>query len=402
LSAFRCPLEFALLKKLGAAAIFLFLACGKRGDPHPPIPIIPQATSDLVVAQRGTKVILSWSYPSLTTAGKKLTAIRRVIVYRYVEELPVTQPPRDPRNLLPGDIDPTVPPPVALFAKVPALGPAQFTKLRQRLDSIEGANLPAATVGARLLYEDDPPFHTSDGRPVCLDYAVATETSTAQGQVSNLVTIVPLDGPVPPSALAATPEPEGVVLAWQAPTTTVTGVEKPYIIGYNVFRVAQGQTSNELATPVNAAPVGQTTYTDVPPYGTFEYRVTAVSAAGPPRIESDPSAPVTATFKDLMPPPTPTGLTALVETNGVRLVWDAVEAPDLAGYKVYRTEGSGVPLTFTKPHILFTPQPILGTNFRDTTVELGIAYFYEVTAVDKSGNESAPAKTDWILVPKTP
>jgi fibronectin type 3 domain-containing protein len=257
-------------------------------------------------------------------------------------------------------------------------------------------------VGARLLYEDDPPFHTSDGRPVRLDYAVTTETSTAQGQFSNLVTIVPLDVPVPPSALTATPKAEGVILAWQAPTTTVTGVEKPYIIGYNLFRVAQGQTSDELATPVNAAPVGQTTYTDVPPYGTFEYRVTAVSAAGPPRIESDPSAPVTATFKDLMPPPTPTGLTALVETNGVRLVWDAVEAPDLAGYKVYRTEGSGVPLTFTKPHILFTPQPILGTNFRDTTVELGIAYFYEVTAVDKSGNESAPAKTDWILVPKTP
>ena len=86
----------------------------------------------------------------------------------------------------------------------------------------------------------------------------------------------------------------------------------------------------------------------------------------------------------------------------MRLVWDPVEAPDLAGYKVYRTEGSGVPLTFTKPHILFTPQPILSTNFRDTTVELGIAYFYEVTSLDKSGNESAPAKTDWILVPKTP
>src|SRR5207245_7900713 len=140
----------------------------------------------------------------------KLTTIRRVVVYRYVEELQVTQPPRDSRTLLPGDIDPTVPLPMALFAKVPPLGPSQFAKLRQRLDSIEGANLPAATVGARLLYEDEPPIHTSDGRPVRLDYAVSTETSSAKGASSNLATIVPLNVPVPPGNLVATPKPAGV------------------------------------------------------------------------------------------------------------------------------------------------------------------------------------------------
>src|SRR5713101_5812861 len=110
------------------------VACGKRGDPHPPVPVIPKATSDLVVAQRGAKVILSWSLPSLTTAGQKLGAIRRIVLYRYVEELPVAQPPRDPKTLLPGDIDPTVPTAISLFAKVPPIGPQQFTRLRQRLD----------------------------------------------------------------------------------------------------------------------------------------------------------------------------------------------------------------------------------------------------------------------------
>src|SRR5438105_3022203 len=91
------------------ALLVLLAACGKRGDPHPPVPVIPKATSDLVVAQRGAKLILAWSYPALTTAGKKLDTVHRVLVYRYVEPLPVPQGGRDPNALRPGDIDTTVP-----------------------------------------------------------------------------------------------------------------------------------------------------------------------------------------------------------------------------------------------------------------------------------------------------
>src|SRR5262249_39433002 len=86
------PLESAPLKRFLILFVLALVACGKRGDPHPPIPIIPKATTDLVVAQRGSKVLLSWSYPALTTAGKNLTNIRRVTVYRTIEPLPVVQP----------------------------------------------------------------------------------------------------------------------------------------------------------------------------------------------------------------------------------------------------------------------------------------------------------------------
>src|SRR5205085_1042320 len=155
------PLESAPLKRLFVLFVLALAACGKRGDPHPPVPIIPKATTDLVVAQRGPKVLLSWSYPSMTTAGKTMTGIRRVVVWRATEELPVSQPPRDP-----SDVDAMHPTSIHLFAKIPTLAPAQFLKLRNRIDSIEGANLPAATTGARLTYEDTPPFHTTDGRPI--------------------------------------------------------------------------------------------------------------------------------------------------------------------------------------------------------------------------------------------
>lgn len=338
----------------------------------------------------------------MTTAGKSLPAVRRVVVYRYVEDLPVTQPGRDPNSLLPGDTDPTVPRAISAFSKIPPLGPAQFLKLRTRLDSIEGANLPASSSGARLVYEDAPQFHAADGRPVRLAYVVVTETESATSDLSNMATIVPIDVPVPPGELSAVPGADGVVLTWKAPEKAITAAEKPFIAGYNVYRWSEGQTPDELASPINTSPISRTTFTDSPPYGSFHYRVTAVSATVPARIESDPSSAVTAAFKDLTPPPAPTSAAGLIETKAVRLLWDSVSAPDLVGYKVYRSEGSGQPLRVTTPRILLTPQAIAAPNYRDTIVDPGISYFYEITAVDKSGNESKAAKTDWVLVPKTP
>ena len=377
------------MRKIAVLLLFALVACGKRGDPHPPIPVIPKATTDLLVAQRGPKVLLSWGYPSLTTAGKSMTGIKRVAVWRSLEESPAAQSAGNPS-------------PIQLFAKVPALIPVKFLKVRTRVDSIEGAKLPAATAGARLTYEDTPPLHTADGRPVRLTYAVVTEGQSANSDLSNLVSIVPMDVPAPPSALTAAARREGVVLTWTAPDATISGAKNPVIAGYNVYRFPHGQPADEFATPANTTPLSATTFTDNPPYGEHDYFVTALAAPGPPRIESEPSPVAGANFKDLVAPPPPTGLTALVETGAVRLVWDPVDAPDLAGYKVYRTEGTGIEQLRPVGTIPLTPQLLTATNYRDTGVNPGISYYYEVVSVDKTGNESTKVKTDWVLVPKTP
>lgn len=389
------------LKKFLALSFAVLAACGKRGDPHPPVPIIPQVTSDLVVSQRGPNVVLAWSYPSLTTAGKKLDSVKRVVVYRYTEELPATQPPRDVKTIMPGDIDTTKPQAIALFSKVPGLTPAQFSRLKERIDSIESANLPAATDGAKLIYTDTPPFHTKDGRPVRLDYAIVTEGGTAQSSVGNVAAIVPVDVPLPPANVAAAPKAEGVVLTWKAPEKAETADTKPFIAGYNVYRLPKGTALTELTLPVNAAPIGVTTYTDVPPYGDFDYRVTAVASTAP-RIESNPSPVLTAAFKDLTPPPTPASITALVETKQVRLVWEPVDAPDLAGYVVYRTEGIGHGEPKEAGTFAEFVLPAGTTTVTDKDPDPGIEYKYSVSAKDKSGNESKRVSTGWVLVPKAP
>ncbi len=371
--------------------ILLCLACGKRGDPKPPVPVIPQPTSDLAVTQRAEHVILSWSYPSLTTAGRSLTEIKRITVLRYVEELPVSAV-TEIAPLQPAD--PGVPAPVARFAKIPTLPKEQFEKLATRVDSIEKANLASASTGARLLYTDVPPLRAQDGRPVRVTYAVVTESASARSEASNLAVIVPLAVANAPASLVATPKPEGVVLTWQEPKTAVGNAGTPIISGYHVYRTAPGETLDELAKPINTAPVKTTTYIDAPPYGDHEYRVTAVADEGPPLMQSDLSAPAKATFRDLVAPPTPASVTALLETKLVRLLWDPVEAPDLAGYLVYRIE--------REHRLKLSTGPLKDTNFTDISIDIGIAYSYEVTSIDTNGNESAPVKSETIIVPKTP
>ena len=187
------------------------------------------------------------------------------------------------------------------------------------------------------------------------------------------------------------------MLTWLAPAHAATDPKaKPVIAGYNIYRVPKGESLGQFPVPVNAALVKKTEYTDVPAYGTFDYRVTAVASEGSPRIESDPpSAPATATFKDLVPPPPPVSVTALVEIKVVRLVWDPVDVADLAGYNVYRTEAAG--------KVKFTSgPPIKQTHFGDESLQPGTEYYYSVSAVDKSGNESAETKSQTVMVPRTP
>ena len=339
----------------------------------------------------------------MTTAGKSLTDIRRISVFRYVEDLPVSPGGRDPKTLQPGEVDPTEPQPIALFSRVPTLPQAQFVKLSIKLDSMEKANLGSATAGAHLLYTDSPPLRSSDGRPVRLTYAVVTEGTTARSAPSNLATIVPLPVAVPPAGLKAEAKPEGVIVSWSEPKQSVGNQGPPVISGYNIFRNAPGEEPGDLATPVNTAPIKGTMYTDVPSYGEHDYRVSAVATTGPPLLQSDLSAPVRVNFRDLLPPPAPAKITALVEPNLVRLIWDPVTAPDLAGYRLFRGEaiGFGATLKDLGSYDLLN-RTVTETTYADKTMELGISYRYAVTSIDKNGNQSPQVWTDWVVVPKTP
>jgi len=109
---------------------------------------------------------------------------------------------------------------------------------------------------------------------------------------------------------------------------------------------------------------------------------------GPGGAQSQPSAVATATPEDATPPAQPRGLVAVLAGPTVRLAWQAVPDPDVAGYLVYRSTTAG------RGHAPLTPTPQVGTTYVDPDVRPGQTYFYVVTAVDraKRRNESVPSQ----------
>lgn len=111
------------------------------------------------------------------------------------------------------------------------------------------------------------------------------------------------------------------------------------------------------------------------------YRVQAVPLRG--AIRSSFEALVMA--HDAEPPATPEGLRGQIDSNGVvRLDWTANTEPDLAGYRVFRSDFR------TSELAGITPDPLSVTTFVDTVdLRSGNEWvYYQLQAVDRRGNGS--------------
>ena len=109
----------------------------------------------------------------------------------------------------------------------------------------------------------------------------------------------------------------------------------------------------------------------------YTYEVQALVGIGDKRVaESDLSAPGAKTPEDIFPPAVPTALRADRSGNAVSLVWEPDSDADLAGYRIYRSEGNG---PWQKLADVSTVP-----SYSDTTVEHGKTYHYAVSAFDNS------------------
>lgn len=311
-------------------------------------------------------------------------------VFRLREELPASLAGKDPAVVAAGDYDPTIAPEITLFSRVPAITPQQFERIRERRQDLGPSELEALTQGSQIVVEIPAEFRSEDGRPLRFTYAVVGETESGRSETSNMVSIVPVEPPLPPQELTATATREAVELRWTAPVKGAAGGDLPTIIGYHVYRHDAANPAS-ARTPITPTPLKETRYRDTPPYGGQVYAVTAIASVGPPRIESALSEPVTAEFRDLAPPPVPQGVVALPEDVVIQLVWESVDSPELEGYNVYRVSGMD--------RVKITSAPINVTVIRDDKVERGVTYTYEVTSVDRQGNESDAGRSREVIIP---
>lgn len=111
--------------------------------------------------------------------------------------------------------------------------------------------------------------------------------------------------------------------------------------------------------------------------------VDAVAHVGNPTVSSADCTTISLVPRDVFPPAVPTGLRAIRLPVGVQLLWDPVADADLEGYRIYRRDPGGEKVIAAE---------MAPTNqFIDRNAPSDRLVYYEVTAVDRDGNESAPS-----------
>jgi hypothetical protein len=375
-----------------ALLLLIVPGCGKKGPPQPPPRLIPAQTGDLTVRQTGDRLVLDLTYPAVTTSGLPLSGLEAL-------EVLTLRPPASRAASAPANVDPRMFASTAIVAArlegAQLLAATRGPRLVVALDAEPGSPLgppaggdPATTAAAApaaapavaepgVAAPTPTPTATPPGPPPLL---IAIRTFGPRGNespLSNVVAITPRAAPRPPDTLVATAAAGGVELAWTASAGAPAA-------GFDVLRRPSAEDSFE--TRVAELGPDQLQHVDATAElgNHYEYTVRAVAARGP-LIESADGPVAEIEYRDTFAPPSPSGLVALAEEGRIRLLWERVEAPDLAGYRLYRQAGPGAPIELERA-------PGASTDHSDDQVRGGVTYTYRVTAVDHDGNESPPSE----------
>ena len=336
-----------------AGAIVLALAalsaCGRKTEPLTPDSPRPAAVTDVKVAVRDAVAYLSWPVPAKNVEGK-------------------------------------------------ALSPADITAFRvYRAEARRDSKRPLYRQVAEIVMADPAPATVRNGIVSWSDsglqygkvYVYRVRAYSARGGVSaysDEVRAAPLLSLAAPKNVAAAGGDSVVSLTWDGVTTKSDGTLHQGFVGYLVYRGTE--TGRHDDAPLNKEPAAASAYRDSTAANgsTYYYRVRAVDSPVRPWQESLDSAVVAASPRDMTPPDAPVNITVVPGVGRVFLTWTENKERDLAGYHVYRsTKGGGEPERLTE-------KPLNRTTFSDETVKQGATYYYTVTAVDKSGNESGRSK----------
>jgi len=368
-------------------ALLIFTgACGKKGDPQAPLPRGPNAVSDLSAEQEGDDAVLTFTFPDRLLTGAPLTDLQAIEVYRVLHPSPsLTGPVRAGSSqggqtgtgvvALPGALE-------RRAATNARLAEEAFYQAAEKIATLALSEIAERTRGASVVYRDPlSPLLAQENEPQPLAYAViSVRRGGSRSPLSNIVILEPDVAPEAPVLLPALAAEGRVCIEWLPAQKDVLG--RPVEVGgYEVYRRILPE--EEYERPLNAKPVVALSYVDAgAPYGVpLVYTVRAVLAKNP-KVEGLAAEELALLYRDIYPPGAPSRLDALSEGNRVRLVWTPVDAPDLAGYLVFRAEGSGEPERLTK-------EPAADPFFTDEAVGQGKRYRYTVRAIDRAGNQSA-------------
>ena len=253
--------------------------------------------------------------------------------------------------------------------------------------------------------------------PIRSYVAFAVSSRNRPGEPSDLVDVPLVAPPLPPGPVAVSYGAGEVEIVWEEPPTFRLPVQAeevespvlestPVVAGpepsaYVVYDLAASSDPDVERPQRLGEPDSEASYTDGDP--TFPetrcYAVRVLDYVASRRLQNAPpgdelqllgdASPATCVvLTDTFPPAAPTGVIAVVDTNGISLVWDDNGEDDLAGYVVLR----GTPPDATLQPL--TVEPLVETAFQDTDVAAGRRYVYQVLALDTAvpPNASPPSE----------
>lgn len=343
----------------------VLMGCASPGEPLERKPPTPAAVADLATEQSGDDVILTFTLPKDTVDHRPLDETPAIEIYRDIEAPPQAggKPSAEP----------------TLVATIPAAMTPQYTEQ------------------GRFRYADaltTGDFGASAERSAV--YMVRTRISEKRASPnSNFAALHIFPAPQPVADLKAQVTHSGISLTWTPPERDLAG-NRPAVASYRIYRgeisapVASGKKTEVRMGRVAEVDPAITAYLDAQiNFGdTYTYSVRSVVGNPGKELESADSNASVILAKDTFAPSAPENLVvaAVPAQQGaparLELSWQINPESDVAGYNIYRSDQDGVPGTRQNTELLPTPA------FRDMNVVSAKRYFYSVTAVDRSGNES--------------
>ena len=213
----------------------------------------------------------------------------------------------------------------------------------------------------------NPYYHTVNDLFIYLNMDYAIETVKATAAIAVLINSVP---DIPENFVAIDAgNGSDLILEWDPVNSTVI----------DHYQISVGMSSGNYIAHYETE---ESTFTlfGLEEGVTYYIGLSAIGASG------YDSAIVEVTGTPLSVPMTPVNLDDAPTASSIVLSWAANMEADLAGYKLYRSEVSG---ELGEP----VHQGVITENsFSDTDIVAGVYYYYAISAVDESDNESDPSE----------
>jgi hypothetical protein len=348
-----------------AAALALIPACGKRGEPLPPLRKTPLGVSGLRIAQGGDRLEVSCTAPRASVDGVPLTVLSVEILRADREGELDKVGQRKVFGVAPGAV---------LTELVPLPDPGTTVRVAARVLTKGGASTRTPPVSFTV---QPPPAAPTNLRATLGAQGVSLAWEGERPQPVPR----PTPSPTAEKLVRASPSPGASPAAPASPSPTPG--PPPFQGGFWVYRRPAAQASH--GRPLSAAPTEARAFDDKTAATGAEvcYVVRAVASVEP-LVESAGSNQECVTVRDVTPPATPTGLGVLARDGALEVSWSPSGDRDLVRYRLYRANPGGgfERLTEVAPG---------ETTCLDKDARPGLDYRYRLTAVDGAGNESPPS-----------